>query len=181
MGRIVIALALISLAAAGCAGSKSEPSGKLSVVVTYGTEGVSDGSRQYTLTCGPAGGTMPDREAACGALADYLKHRSDPGRFCSSLGPGLPKALVTGTFDDHACTSTSRASRGRGFRRRDARLLGALDVPVLDARHALLEPASVLEGHRAGAMPARLGLNRGQMLRPAASAGPPLRTSRAGR
>lgn len=101
MGRIVIALALISLAAAGCAGSKSEPSGKLSVVVTYGTEVVSDGSRQFTLTCGPAGGTMPDREAACGALADYLKHRSDPGRFCSSLGPGLPKALVTGTFDDH--------------------------------------------------------------------------------
>ncbi len=85
MGRIITAVTLVSLAVAGCLGSQSEPSGKLRVVVTFGTERVSDGSRQYTLTCGPAGGTMPDREAACGALADYLKHRNDPGRFLQRI------------------------------------------------------------------------------------------------
>jgi len=92
-------LALTAAAASGCLGSAAQPSGKLRVVVTYGTVGVSDATHAYTLTCGPAGGTMPDGEAACGALADYLKHRHDPGRFCSSLGAGLPKAHMTGTFD----------------------------------------------------------------------------------
>jgi hypothetical protein len=96
MGRLVIALALISLVTVGCAGSQSEPQGQISVVVSLsGTQA----ARHYTLRCGPAGGTMPDAEAACSALADYVKHRSDPGRFCSSLGAGVPRARVTGTFD----------------------------------------------------------------------------------
>jgi hypothetical protein len=97
-GRGLIALALVSLAAAGCAASQSRPSGKVSVVVSLGT-GSNPPTRSYTLRCGPAGGTMPDADAACGALADYVKHRSDPGRFCSGFSATVPKTVVNGTFD----------------------------------------------------------------------------------
>jgi hypothetical protein len=100
MGRLVMALALVSLTAAGCAASQSRPSGKVSVVVSLGT-GFNPPHHTYTLRCGPAGGTMPDADAACGALADYVKHRSDPGRFCSGFLPRTPSAVVAGRFDGH--------------------------------------------------------------------------------
>jgi hypothetical protein len=44
---------------------------------------------------------MPDGEGACGALADYLKHRDDPGRICIGLVPRTPSALVAGMFAGH--------------------------------------------------------------------------------
>ena len=100
MCRLVTAFALIALVAAGCAGSQSQPSGKLSVVVSLSGAGP-QAARHYTLRCGPAGGTMPAADAACGALADYVKHRSDPGRFCSGLVPRTPSAVVAGSFDGH--------------------------------------------------------------------------------
>src|SRR5512144_3378534 len=101
MGRIVLALAATSLLAAGCAASQSEPSGKLTVVVTSGSGALFDAARHYTLTCGPPGGTMPDADAACGALADYVKHRDDPGRICIGPVPRTPSTLVAGTFAGH--------------------------------------------------------------------------------
>jgi hypothetical protein len=98
MGRLLPVLVACALIAPACMGSGSEPSGRLSVVVSLGPGGSHPAVRQYTLTCGPAGGTMPDAEAACEALADYLKHRDDPGRICIGLVPRTPSALVAGTF-----------------------------------------------------------------------------------
>lgn len=98
MGRIVLALAVTSLLAAGCFGSRTEPSGKLSIVVTLGA-GSHPAIRHYTLRCGPAGGTMPDAGAACGALADFVRHRSDRTRFCSGFSATVPSARVDGAFD----------------------------------------------------------------------------------
>jgi hypothetical protein len=100
MGRIVMALALVSLAAAGCAGSQTQPSGRVRLVVTLGASS-HPAVRHYTLRCGPAGGTMPDVDTACGALADYVKHRDDRGRMCSGLVPRTPSALVAGAFAGH--------------------------------------------------------------------------------
>ena len=101
MGRLLLALTLIALIAPGCLGSEGQPSGRVSVVVTLGSGTSASDTHRYTLRCGPAGGTMPGPDAACGALADYLKHRSDPGGFCSGFSAAVPKALLTGTFDGH--------------------------------------------------------------------------------
>jgi hypothetical protein len=98
MDRIV--MALVSLAAAGCAGSQTQPSGRVRLVVTLGASS-HPAVRHYTLRCGPAGGTMPDADTACGVLADYVKHRDDRGRMCSGLVPRTPSALVAGTFAGH--------------------------------------------------------------------------------
>ena len=102
-GRLFLTLAasLTALAAPACLGSASHPSGRLSVSVTLGSSTTSAGTHRYTLTCGPAGGTMPDRSAACSALADYLRHRDDPGRMCTGPVPEAPKAIVAGRFDGH--------------------------------------------------------------------------------
>jgi hypothetical protein len=75
MGRLVIALALISLAAAGCAGSQSEPQGQISVVVSLsGTQP----ARHYTLRCGPAGGTVLQRPSAEDAERPRGRHVRRP-------------------------------------------------------------------------------------------------------
>ena len=81
MGRPLLALIVIALVAPACLGSESQPSGRVSVVVTLGAGTSHPATHRYTLRCGPTGGTMPGPDAACGALADYWKHRSDPGRF----------------------------------------------------------------------------------------------------
>ena len=96
MGRLLAALVVGMLLATGCLGSAAQPSGRLSVVVTLGST-----AHTYTLKCGPAGGTMPGAESACGALADYLQHRSDRGRFCTGFVPDRPSAIVTGGFGGH--------------------------------------------------------------------------------
>jgi hypothetical protein len=100
MYRNAIAASLVALAAAGCAGSQSEPSGNVDIVVTLGT-GAHPAAHHYTLRCGPAGGTMPDADAACNALADYVEHRSDPMRFCSGFSATVPRAVVRGLYDGH--------------------------------------------------------------------------------
>jgi hypothetical protein len=100
MGRPLLALTVIALAASGCLGSQAQPSGNVEVVVTLGT-GAHPAGRHYTLRCGPTGGTMPDAHAACGALADYVKHRSDPMGFCSGFTATVPRAVVRGTYDGH--------------------------------------------------------------------------------
>jgi hypothetical protein len=102
-GRLHLALgaSLVAIAAPGCLGSASQPSGKVSVVVTPGEAATSAVTHRYTLTCGPAAGTMPAPGAACDALADYLQHRDDSGRFCSGPVPKAPNAVVAGRFDGH--------------------------------------------------------------------------------
>jgi len=101
MDRFLLALTLIALIAPGCLGSESQPSGRVSVVVTLGSGTSASATHRYTLRCGPAGGTMPGPDAACGALADYLKHRSDPGRFCSGFMPHDATATLIGRFAGH--------------------------------------------------------------------------------
>ena len=61
----------------------------LSVIVTLDSGTNHSAPQRYALRCGPAGGTMPGPDAACGALADYVKHRSDPARMCTGFIPGF--------------------------------------------------------------------------------------------
>lgn len=53
--------------------------------------------RHYSLTCGPAGGSMPNPARACAAIADYLQQDHRGGCSAALSGPGST-ADVTGTF-----------------------------------------------------------------------------------
>jgi hypothetical protein len=54
--------------------------------------------RHYTLTCGPAGGSMLDPARACAAIADYLGRRNQLGG-CLGVDRGAGStADLTGTF-----------------------------------------------------------------------------------
>ena len=62
-------------------------------------------SRRYSLTCGPAGGTMPQPKVACAALANVRRQRPPLSGCIGVLGwPNSPTARVSGTY------------RGRPFR-----------------------------------------------------------------
>jgi hypothetical protein len=54
----------------------------------------------YTLTCGPAGGSMPQAAAACAAIADLRRPRADTGRGCVMRGVvvNAATASIHGTF-----------------------------------------------------------------------------------
>lgn len=54
--------------------------------------------RHYSLTCGPAGGSMPNPARACAAIADYLRHEDHLGG-CLGVDRGAGStADLTGTF-----------------------------------------------------------------------------------
>ena len=54
--------------------------------------------RDYTLTCGPVGGSMPDRAAACAALTDLLRPHTYPTG-CTGPAPGPSTTHILGTVD----------------------------------------------------------------------------------
>jgi hypothetical protein len=120
--RCGLILAMLAALAVGCFGGESgtttsrptlaAASGTLRVAVTLRravtpTQIVPAGAtsvarrRHYSLTCGPAGGTMPTPTAACAALDDLATHHRRP-RFCSIIQPqgggALSTASITGTF-----------------------------------------------------------------------------------
>jgi hypothetical protein len=69
---------------------------------------------RWTLTCGPAGRTHPDAQAACAALAQ-AKHpfaAVAPGIMCSMVASGPQTATITGTW--HGRKVSARYSRGDG-------------------------------------------------------------------
>jgi hypothetical protein len=100
MARVLPALLVSVLAATACLGSESQPAGKVSVVVTLGRIGHPT-THRYTLNCGPAGGTVPGPDVACGALADYLRRRNDLARVCIGFTPRMPRTVLTGRFAGH--------------------------------------------------------------------------------
>jgi hypothetical protein len=98
MTRLVLALVLIAFTAPGCLGSESQPSGRVSVVVTLAAGTSHPATHRYELRCGPTGGTMPGPGTACSALADYIHHRDDPGRICIGPTPRIPNTILAGRF-----------------------------------------------------------------------------------
>ena len=62
------------------------------------------GKRVWTLRCGPVGGTLPHRAAACSKLARLTRPfaPTPAGVACTQIYGGPQEALVTGRFRDHA-------------------------------------------------------------------------------
>jgi hypothetical protein len=109
--RLGLILALVAVMAVGCfGGGSSAPSADLRVEVGSGTPPCQAASsrcaqvmqidRSYSLTCDPTGGTMPNPQEACAAIA-ALTTRHRIGRTCiGDAGERLdaPVAIVSGTF-----------------------------------------------------------------------------------
>ena len=82
---------------------------QLTIVVDDGT----GAATTWTLTCDPVGGTHPDPEAACSALAE---HRSalrpvPKNKMCAQVYGGPERATISGTWgDEQVLASLSRVN-----------------------------------------------------------------------
>jgi Subtilisin inhibitor-like len=90
------------------AGPKPQSSLTISVAAAHGAP------RHWTLTCGPAGGTHPDPQAACAALADA----KDPfapvsGTTMCPMIPASPQtASISGTWDGKKISASYTRTNG---------------------------------------------------------------------
>lgn len=107
-----LAAACGSQAATGHAGTYAKPASSLVISVTaaHGAK-----PHRWTLSCGPAGGTHPDAQAACAALSG-LTHPFAPvaaGVMCPMVTTTGPQtATITGTW--HGRKVSARYSRADG-------------------------------------------------------------------
>ncbi|HEY7003034.1 MAG TPA: SSI family serine proteinase inhibitor [Gaiellaceae bacterium] len=97
---------LVLLVAAGCGGSTNvagedlqaptEP--RYDLTITYWPKGKDGPSSKATLTCAPNGGTHPDPDEACAALAAHPEalHPVPLDFACTEIYGGDQVALVTG-------------------------------------------------------------------------------------
>ena len=106
-------VALFAVGVAGCAGGRSTgptPAGRLQIAVRLWPRSCPFGAlardcrnvaptvRGYTLTCDPAGGSVPNPRAACRAIGDYVKRRGEAGGCIGGLaGPGST-AVIAGKY-----------------------------------------------------------------------------------
>jgi hypothetical protein len=97
--RARAACVLLALVA-GCggddeAGTEPEPETRLEITVGGGAE-----NERWTLTCDPAGGTHPDPDAACTALADEREALEPVPQdvACTQVFGGSQEAVVEGTL-----------------------------------------------------------------------------------
>jgi hypothetical protein len=84
------------------------------LTVTVWPQGRDHASRIWTLRCGPAGGTLPRRAAACRRLNAFAGDPfapTPPGTACSQIYGGPQVAIVRGAFRGRRIWAT--------FRRRD--------------------------------------------------------------
>ncbi|HVM68428.1 MAG TPA: SSI family serine proteinase inhibitor [Gaiellaceae bacterium] len=102
------AAAVLAAAAVGCGSASSAPADTAatgaqpatSLTITFWPEGRDAGAKKrWTLRCGPAGGTHPQRVAACRKLAAARRPFAPvpPDVVCIQLYGGPQQALVTGT------------------------------------------------------------------------------------
>lgn len=121
LGTLVVVALVLSASACGAGGdptatpspAQTQASGSASPINTKSpvtgdsqlTIVVDDGTgtpTTWTLTCDPAGGTHPDPDGACTALADH-RTALDPvpqDKMCAQVYGGPERATITGTWQD---------------------------------------------------------------------------------
>ena len=110
-GVAALAAACGSQVATGHAGTYAKPASSLVVRVTA-AHGATP--HRWTLTCGPDGGTHPDAQAACAALA-AVRHpfaQVAAGVMCPMIASGPQTATITGTWQGQKVSA--RYSRVNG-------------------------------------------------------------------
>jgi hypothetical protein len=98
---IASCLALISGCGLSGDSSDEEPSEAAATELTISVwpEGMGGPMRQWTLTCDPAGGSLPDPETACSRLTAELLEPLPPDTICTQIYGGPHVARVQGTFE----------------------------------------------------------------------------------
>jgi Subtilisin inhibitor-like len=110
-GVAALAAACGSQAATG-SGAAAKPAASSLVISVTSDHGAAP--HRWTLTCGPTGGTHPDAQAACAALAQ-VKSPFAPvagGIMCPMVASGPQIATITGTW--HGQKVSARYSRTNG-------------------------------------------------------------------
>jgi hypothetical protein len=124
-GRWLLGLAALVLLVTGCGGDEGavtpregSPAGNGGAVSTDLNITVSDGAGKtdsWKLTCDPAGGTHPDPEAACAALAAKGASALPPvpeDRMCTQIFGGPQTARITGTWRGEPVNATFSRTNG---------------------------------------------------------------------
>lgn len=119
--RLLLISALLGVAAVGCGGDDdsgpalvADDGPRSTYTVTVAADDKGTDSMSWTLTCEPAGGTHPDAEAACAALAKA----KDPfapvaaDAVCTEIYGGPAVATIAGTRD--GTTVEARYTRTNG-------------------------------------------------------------------
>ncbi len=121
--------ASLALALAGCGGTDEPPAGEADEVtaatmldVTVWPDGPEGEERRATLTCDPPGGTHPDPERACAALAEN-RDALDPvpdDVACTQIYGGPQEAEIDGAVDGEPVSASLSRQNGCEIARWDA-------------------------------------------------------------
>lgn len=99
---------------------QEEPAARTRLTVTVERSGVAGADGTFELTCGPTGGTHPERQGACDRLAEVGATRTGPelfraapqGTMCTMIYGGDASARIVGTWEGRAVDTT--VTRGDG-------------------------------------------------------------------
>lgn len=104
----------------GGSGGPPKPAARTRLTVTVERSGVAGADGTFELTCGPTGGTHPQRQAACDRLAEVgatragqeLFRAAPEGTMCTMIYGGDASARIVGTWEGRAVDTT--VTRGDG-------------------------------------------------------------------
>ncbi|MFJ7059570.1 SSI family serine proteinase inhibitor [Streptomyces microflavus] len=99
---------------------QEKPAERTRLTVTVERSGVAGADGTFELTCGPTGGTHPERQAACDRLAEAgatragqeLFRATPEGTMCTMIYGGDASARIVGTWEGRAVDTT--VTRGDG-------------------------------------------------------------------
>ncbi|MER7856916.1 SSI family serine proteinase inhibitor [Streptomyces bacillaris] len=104
----------------GGGGTVDEPAARTRLTVTVERSGVAGADGTFELTCGPTGGTHPERQGACDRLAEVggaragqdLFRPAPEGTMCTMIYGGDASARIVGTWEGRRVDTT--VTRGDG-------------------------------------------------------------------
>ncbi|MEV8052372.1 SSI family serine proteinase inhibitor [Streptomyces bacillaris] len=111
---------LPSFLGGGNHGGQDEPAARTRLTVTVERSGVAGADGTFELTCGPTGGTHPERQGACDRLAEVggtrawqdLFRPAPEGTMCTMIYGGDASARIVGTWEGRRVDTT--VTRGDG-------------------------------------------------------------------
>jgi len=99
-------------------GTVPPPKGRISLTIAVAPNGARPkvGRRSYTLTCRPAGGTLPNRARACSKLLKVQNPFAGIyNRVCTEIYGGPQRAWVTGVYGGKRVSKTFHRENGCGI------------------------------------------------------------------